>query len=105
MTAMSFSNFNSRLLILPSGYFKRNQSLRNATSRYYLALSPSPCITLIKSLGLNYRDAEENFVANAFSHKFRADDSQFGRKFVELAETAATGRALADAGFGLQFAD
>lgn len=54
---------------------------------------------------LNYRDAEENFVANAFSHKFRADDSQFGSKFVELAETAATGRALADAGFGLQFAD
>ena len=43
---------------------------------------------------LNYRDAEENFVANAFSHKFRADDSQFGSKFVELAETAATGRAL-----------
>lgn len=39
---------------------------------------------------LNYRDAEENFVANAFSHKFRADDSQFGSKFVELAETAAT---------------
>lgn len=54
---------------------------------------------------LNYRDAEENFVANAFSHKFRADDSKFGSKFVELAETAATGRALADAGFGLQFAD
>ena len=54
---------------------------------------------------LNYRDAEENFVANAFSHKFRADDSQFGSKYVELAETAATGRALADAGFGLQFAD
>lgn len=54
---------------------------------------------------LNYRDAEENFVANAFSHKFRADDSQLGSKFVELAETAATGRALADAGFGLQFAD
>ena len=54
---------------------------------------------------LNYRDAEENFVANAFSHRFRADDSQFGSKFVELAETAATGRALADAGFGLQFAD
>ena len=27
---------------------------------------------------LNYRDAEDQFVANAFSHKFRADDSQFG---------------------------
>lgn len=54
---------------------------------------------------LNYRDPEENYVANAFSHKFRAEDAQFGSKFVELAETAATGRALADAGFGLQFAD
>ena len=54
---------------------------------------------------INYRDSEENYVANAFSHKFRAEDAQFGSKFVELAETAATGRALADAGFGLQFAD
>lgn len=54
---------------------------------------------------LNYMDAEDNFVANAFSHKFRAADAQFGSKFVEFAETAATGRALADAGFGLQFAD
>lgn len=32
-------------------------------------------------------------------------DGQFGNKFVELAETAAVGRALSDAGFGLQFAD
>ena len=54
---------------------------------------------------LSYKDTEENYIANAFSHKFRAEDAQFGNKFVELAETAATGRALADAGFGLQFAD
>ena len=33
------------------------------------------------------------------------DDSEIGQKYVELAETAAVGRALSDAGFGLQFAD
>ena len=54
---------------------------------------------------LNYKDNEEDYVANAFSHKFRGEDAQFGAKFVEFAETAAIGRALADAGFGLQFAD
>lgn len=54
---------------------------------------------------LSYKDNEENYVANAFSHKFRGEDAQFGAKFVESAETAAIGRALADAGFGLQFAD
>ena len=32
-------------------------------------------------------------------------NEQFGMKYVELAETAAVGRALSDAGFGLQFAD
>ncbi|MBR1703223.1 MAG: hypothetical protein IJ716_14960 [Lachnospiraceae bacterium] len=54
---------------------------------------------------LNYKDNEEDYVANAFSHKFKGEDAQFGAKFVEFAETAAIGRALADAGFGLQFAD
>lgn len=54
---------------------------------------------------LSYKDSEENYMANAFSHKFRGEDTQFGAKFVEFAETAAIGRALADAGFGLQFAD
>lgn len=54
---------------------------------------------------LNYKDNEEDYVANAFSHKFKGEDAQFGVKFVEFAETAAIGRALADAGFGLQFAD
>lgn len=54
---------------------------------------------------LSYKDNEENYVANAFSHKFRGEDAQFGAKFLESAETAAIGRALADAGFGLQFAD
>ena len=50
-------------------------------------------------------DAEANYIANAFSQKFRSDDPNFGDKFLEMAETAAVGRALSDAGFGLQFAD
>lgn len=50
-------------------------------------------------------DAADNYIANSFSQKFRTDDPLFGDKFLELAETAATGRALSDAGFGLQFAD
>ena len=53
---------------------------------------------------LDHNDAEENYVANAFARRFR-DDSEFGPKYLELAETAAVGRALADAGFGSQFAD
>lgn len=50
-------------------------------------------------------DAEENYVANAFSQRFRTNVPNFGDKFLEMAETAAVGRALSDAGFGLQFAD
>ena len=50
-------------------------------------------------------DAEENYIANAFSQRFRTNDPNFGDKFWEMAETAAVGRALSDAGFGLQFAD
>lgn len=54
---------------------------------------------------LDKTDAEEHYITNAFSQKFRTEDPEFGAKFLELAETAAVGRALADAGFGLQFAD
>lgn len=54
---------------------------------------------------LNRNDPEDNYIANAFAHKYLTEDPLFGNKFVELAETAAVGRALADAGFGLQFAD
>ena len=54
---------------------------------------------------LHRNDEEENFIANALAQKYRTEDGQFGNKFVELAETAAGGRALSDAGFGLQFAD
>ena len=50
-------------------------------------------------------DQEDNYIANSFSQKFRTADIQFGDKFLEMAETAAIGRALADAGYGLQFAD
>ena len=50
-------------------------------------------------------DQEDNYIANSFSQKFRTADIQFGDKFLEMAETAAIGRALADAVYGLQFAD
>ena len=53
---------------------------------------------------LNNNDPDDSYVANAFAQKFR-EDSEIGQKYVELAETAAVGRALSDAGFGLQFAD
>ena len=54
---------------------------------------------------LNRNDHEDNFISNALAQKYMTADGQFGNKFVELAETAAVGRALSDAGFGLQFAD
>lgn len=54
---------------------------------------------------LNRNDDEDNFISNALAQKYMTSDGQFGNKFVELAETAAVGRALSDAGFGLQFAD
>ena len=38
---------------------------------------------------LNYTDAPENYIANAFSMKFRSEDPKFGDKFLEMAETAA----------------
>lgn len=50
-------------------------------------------------------DQADNYVANSFSQKFRSDDPKFGDKFLEMAETAAVGRALSDAGYGVQFAD
>lgn len=54
---------------------------------------------------LNRNDDEDKFISNALAQKYMTADDQFGNKFVELAETAAVGRALSDAGFGLQFAD
>ena len=53
---------------------------------------------------LDKNDSEENFVSNAFAQRF-ADPSnvEYGSRYFESAETAAVGRALADAGYGLQF--
>ncbi len=54
---------------------------------------------------LDKDDGEENFLANAFGLRFYNADGEFGSKYLEMAETAAAGRALADAGYGSQFAD
>ena len=45
---------------------------------------------------------EDQFLARALGQRFRSAE-EFGDRFVELAETSAIGRALADAGFGTQF--
>ena len=42
-------------------------------------------------------DQKEDCVGNSYAQRFRTADPKFGDKFLELAETAATGRALADA--------
>ena len=47
-------------------------------------------------------DPPENFIGKAYSHRFRSGDL-FGERFLEVAETIAKGRALADAGYGTQF--
>ncbi|MBE6774364.1 MAG: hypothetical protein E7544_09100 [Ruminococcaceae bacterium] len=50
----------------------------------------------------NNNDAENDYLANAFATRyFNPEDKIFGKKFVELAEVAATGRALSDAGFNI----
>ncbi|MDU4972539.1 MAG: hypothetical protein E6X19_07475, partial [Hungatella hathewayi] len=42
---------------------------------------------------LNKTDPEDSYIASAFAQKFVSQDEQFGAKFLELAETAAVGRA------------
>jgi len=54
---------------------------------------------------LDKGDPEDGFVSNAFARRYFSTDNEFGPKYLEMAETAAVGRALADAGFGSQFAD
>jgi len=54
---------------------------------------------------LDKGDLENSFVSNAFARRFYNSENDFGSKYLEFAETAAVGRALADAGFGSQFAD
>lgn len=53
---------------------------------------------------LDMNDPEDHFIASALAQRY-FDSSPFGPKYVEMAETAAVGRALADAGFGVQFCD
>lgn len=48
-------------------------------------------------------DAEENYVSSAMAQRWFKKDDVFGERAVETAETGAVGRALADAGFGLQY--
>lgn len=48
---------------------------------------------------LNRNDAEDAYISCAFAQRWRKEDDAYGLKYVETAETAAVGRALADAGF------
>ena len=48
-------------------------------------------------------DAEENYVSSAMAQRWFNKGDVFGERAVETAETGAVGRALADAGFGLQY--
>lgn len=43
-------------------------------------------------------DASDQFVAKSYAQRFRSDE-KFGDRFLEVAETAAVGRALASAGY------
>ena len=55
-----------------------------------------------------YADANDepgHFLANGFASRYRDDSTEYGKNFVETAETAALGRALKDAGYGTQFCD
>lgn len=53
---------------------------------------------------LDRNDPPENYVSNAFAQRFIDPSNQdYGSRYLESAETAAVGRALADAGYGLQF--
>ena len=54
---------------------------------------------------LDRNDAEEAYISCAFAQRWRKEDDVYGLKYVETAETAAVGRALADAGFGIQFSE
>ena len=54
---------------------------------------------------LDRNDQQENFISNAFAQRFADPNNlEYGNRYLESAETAAVGRALADAGYGLQFA-
>lgn len=48
-------------------------------------------------------DPEDQFIGKAYSQRYRTEEDRFGDRFLEVAETVAKGRALADAGYGTQF--
>lgn len=54
---------------------------------------------------LNKDDPEDQYVGSGTAQRFFKAGEPFGDSYVENAETAAVGRALAEAGFGSQFAD
>lgn len=54
---------------------------------------------------LNKDDPEEQYVGSGTAQRFFKAGDKFGESYVESAETAAVGRALAEAGFGSQFSD
>lgn len=54
---------------------------------------------------LDRRDPEESYIANVIVKRYFHPEDKLGDKYLEIAETAAVGRALADAGFGIQFTD
>lgn len=47
-------------------------------------------------------DPSNQFVAKSYAQRFKSEE-KFGDRFLEIAETAAVGRALASAGYGTQF--
>ena len=47
-------------------------------------------------------DPADQFIGKAYSQRFLTEE-RFGDRFLEIAETVAKGRALADAGYGTQF--
>lgn len=47
-------------------------------------------------------DAADQYIAKSTSQRFYSEE-KYGDRFLEIAETAALGRALASAGFGTQF--
>ena len=49
-------------------------------------------------------DPEDAYLANGFGQRYFDGNSQYGTRNVETAETGAVGRALSNAGFGIQFA-
>lgn len=54
---------------------------------------------------LDRNDPPDSYIANAIVKRYFNPEDKLGDKYLEIAETAAAGRALADAGFGIQFSD